>query len=122
MIAFRKAHPSLGRSRFWREDITWYGIGARTDLRDSSHSLALCLRGGSHKDRDIYVTINAYWEDLVFDVQEGNAHGWVRVIDTSLPSPQDFLAPGSEEALASREYRVKARSVVLLLGREAARV
>jgi glycogen operon protein len=26
MIAFRKAHPSLCRSRFWREDISWYGL------------------------------------------------------------------------------------------------
>src|SRR3954451_15291621 len=25
MIAFRKAHPSLGRSRFWRADVTWLG-------------------------------------------------------------------------------------------------
>ncbi len=122
MIAFRKAHPSLGRSRFWREDITWYGAGARTDLSYSSHSLALCLHGGSHKDRDFYVMINAYWEDLAFEVQEGNADEWVRVIDTSLPSPQDFLEPGSERALASREYRMKARSVVLLLRREAGRI
>ncbi len=27
MIVFRKAHPSLGRSRFWREDVRWYGVG-----------------------------------------------------------------------------------------------
>ena len=27
MIGFRKAHPSLGRSRFWREDVRWYGTG-----------------------------------------------------------------------------------------------
>ena len=26
MIAFRKAHPSLCRSRFWREDVSWYGV------------------------------------------------------------------------------------------------
>ncbi len=25
MIGFRKAHPSLCRSRFWREDVRWYG-------------------------------------------------------------------------------------------------
>jgi glycogen operon protein len=29
MIAFRKAHPSLARSRFWREDVRWYELDAR---------------------------------------------------------------------------------------------
>ena len=29
MIAFRKAHPSLARSRFWRDDVRWYGVGPR---------------------------------------------------------------------------------------------
>ena len=32
MIAFRKSHPSLSRSRFWREDVAWYGTGAAADL------------------------------------------------------------------------------------------
>ena len=27
MIAFRKSHPTLGRSRFWRDDVRWYGVG-----------------------------------------------------------------------------------------------
>ena len=25
MIAFRKRHPSLARSRFWRDDVRWFG-------------------------------------------------------------------------------------------------
>src|SRR4029077_5840077 len=25
MIAFRKAHPTIGRQTFWRDDITWHG-------------------------------------------------------------------------------------------------
>ncbi len=32
MIAFRKAHPSLARSRFWRDDIRWYGVNRQVDL------------------------------------------------------------------------------------------
>jgi glycogen operon protein len=27
MIASRKAHPSLARSRFWRDDVRWHGVG-----------------------------------------------------------------------------------------------
>ena len=62
MIAFRKSHPSLCRSRFWREDISWYGVGPMVDLSPDSRSLAFCLHGASQADDDIYVMINAYWE------------------------------------------------------------
>ncbi len=55
MIAFRKAHPSLGRSRFWREEVHWYGAGEQVDLADHSHSLAFCLHGASQQDDEIYV-------------------------------------------------------------------
>lgn len=113
MIAFRKAHPSLGRSRFWREDVNWYGVGQQTDMGFFSHSLAFCLHGASQGDKDIYVMVNAYWEDLAFTIQEGTAQDWRRVADTSLPSPQDFAEPGNEPRLQSLEYVVKARSIVV---------
>jgi isoamylase len=115
MIAFRKAHPSLGRSRFWRDDVSWYGVGKDVDLSDTSHTLAFCVRGAAQQDEDIYVMVNAYWENLDFTVQEGQAGEWKRVVDTSLASPFDFAAPGSEPTLNSMVYTVKARSVVVLL-------
>ena len=115
MIAFRKAHPSLARSRFWRDDVRWYGVGRQVDLSHASHSLAFCLRGGSEQDRDIYVMINAYWEDLAFRIQEGAASDWMRVVDTSRPDPLDLLEIGTEEPVASLDYKVEARSVVVLV-------
>jgi glycogen operon protein len=116
MIAFRKAHPSIGRSRFWRDDVQWYGMGREVDWSDGSHHLAYCLRGASQSDRDLYVMINAGPEDLRFAVQQGEAADWRRVVDTALPSPADFLANGEAEALASLTYVVRAHSVVVLLG------
>lgn len=113
MIAFRKAHPSLARSRYWREDVRWYGVGREPDLAHESHSLAFALHGASQDDVDIYVMINAYWEDLEFKIQEGGK--WRRVIDTSLESPLDFLDPGNESPLESLRYQVAARSVVVLM-------
>jgi len=114
MIAFRKAHPSLGRSRFWRHDIHWYGVGPVVDTSHHSHSLAFHLRGASQQDVDIYVMINAYWNDLIFIVQAGQAGQWKRVIDTGLESPDDFCDPGKEILLAAQAYVVKSRSVVVL--------
>src|SRR5262249_27891417 len=94
MIAFRKRHPSLSRSRFWREDVTWYGTSAKTDLSNASHSLAFCLHGASQDDDDIYVMINAYWENLEFQLQEGMARQWIRIVDTGFNSPDDFSESG----------------------------
>ncbi|MGC2492170.1 glycogen debranching protein [Candidatus Binatus sp.] len=115
MIAFRKAHPSLGRSRFWREDVNWYGVNGQVDLGYLSHSVAFCLHGGSQQERDIYVMINAYWQDLNFKIQEGKAGDWNCVADTAMSSPSDFFEVGKEKALTSLNYEVKARSVVVLV-------
>jgi len=112
MIAFRKSHPSLGRSRFWREDVSWYGTGPNADLSYDSRSLALCLHGASHGDDDIYAMINAYWEALEFHVQEGTAQEWKRVVDTALPSPDDFSNDGV--VLQQTKYLVAPRSIVVL--------
>jgi isoamylase len=113
MIAFRKNHPTLSRSRFWREDVAWYGTGATADLSPDSHSLAFCLRGASQNDQDIYVMINAYWETLEFRIQEGTASEWTRIVDTALPTPNDFS--NSREAMKTLNYLVTPRSVVVLL-------
>ena len=115
MIAFRKAHRSLGRSRFWRDDVRWYGVGPAADLAYHSRSLAFYLDGVSQPDVDLYVMINAYWEDLTFTVQEGQTGQWRRVIDTALDSPADFCEPGAEVLLTSPAYLVRGRSVVALV-------
>jgi len=115
MIAFRKAHPSLCRSRFWREDIRWYGVGPEVDLSYHSHSVAFCLHGASQQDDDLYVMINAYWEDLAFTIQDGPANHWRRVIDTSLDSPLDFVEPGTVLPITAQRSIVNARSIVVLL-------
>ena len=115
MIAFRKAHPSISRSRFWRDDVRWYGPTGQSDMSRDSHSLAFFLRGAAQEDKDIYVMINAYWEPVAFHIKHGQTHEWLRVIDTSLPSPDDFCESGAEESLQSSEYIVRARSIVVML-------
>jgi isoamylase len=113
MIAFRKSHPSLCRSRFWREDVAWYGTGLTVDASADSHTLALCLHGASEQDDDLYVMINAYWQQLKFHIQEGISSEWKRIVDTSLPGPEDFSPEG--RSIESMEYLVEPRSIVVLL-------
>jgi isoamylase len=110
MIAFRKAHPSIGRSRYWRQDARWYGTGPAVDFSYDSRSLAWCLHGATLNDCDLYVMINGFWGPLTFEIQEGAPGDWFRVADTALPSPQDIAAA----PVAGLEYSVQPRSIVIL--------
>ncbi len=114
MIAFRKAHPSIARDTFWRDDVKWYGVANNVDMSPDSHTLAYCLHGASENDDDIYVMINAYWEPLTFTIQEGLPEQWRRVVDTSLASPQDITDETSTQVLTSLFYTVAPRSAVVL--------
>jgi glycogen operon protein len=113
-IAFRKSRQMLGRSRFWREDVRWYGTQAEPDLSFESRSIAWRLHGAQFNESDLYVMANSYHQALRFRIQEGRAGDWKRVADTSLASPDDFAEPSAEHELASLDYEVGPRSVVVL--------
>jgi len=115
MIAFRKAHPTICRSRYWREDVRWYGLNGPADRSAESHSIAFFLDGASQQDQDLYVMINADAQDQTFFLQERKVEPWRRVVDTSLPSPDDFLETGREAPLGEPAYLMEGRSVVILI-------
>ncbi len=118
MIAFRKTHPSIARSHFWRDDISWYGRTDKdVDLSPGGQTLAWCLHGASLNDVDIYVMVNAGGTRAQFRVQEGSPDEWLLVVDTSLPGPHDFVLPDERQALASADYAVAGRSVVVFCKR-----
>jgi len=116
MIAFRKRHPSIGRSRFWREDVHWYGVDGGVDWGPASKQLAYCLHGASQGDEDLYVMINADAAGRSFQIQESSAGGWRRVVDTSLPPPEDIVEESVAPVVTGSEYPVAGRSVVVLAG------
>lgn len=64
---------------------------------------------------DLYVMINAWEHDLEFRIQKGSEGEWRQVVDTSLPSPDDFPEPGDEKILKKLSCTVKARSIVILI-------
>ena len=59
--------------------------------------------------------INAWTSPLAFQIQNGNAGEWKRVVDTSLANPDDILECGREVTVATASYEVRPRSVVVLL-------
>ena len=115
IIAFRKAHPSIARSQFWRDDIRWFGrMSPDVDLSAESQTLAWRLDGARLDDDDIYVMVNSAAGEMWFRVQEGDASKWNLIVDTGLPSPLDIAEPGEHRFLESSGYPVKGRSVVVL--------
>jgi glycogen operon protein len=112
MIAFRKAHPSIARPTYWREDVHWYGPEGVPDYGADSHRFAYYLRGSAMGDDDLYVMVNAHWQDCMFTVQEGTPENWSCVVDTALTSPRDFSE--TDRPLSRSKYLVTARSVVVL--------
>ena len=113
MIAFRKSHPSISRSRFWREDVKWYGAEHLVDMSPESHQLAFCLHGASQQDDDLYVMINSGQSPVEFGIHEGSVGEWRRVVDTSLGSPTDFAA--ERVKVDATHYVVAAQSVVVFV-------
>jgi len=94
--------------------VRWRGASGEPELSQESRSLAYFLSGASVEDDDLYVMINGGEADLDFSVQDGRAGEWLRAVDTSLSSPEDVSEPGREPRLASLQYRVGSRSVVVL--------
>jgi len=119
MIAFRKSHPTLGRSRYWRDDVRWHGIDGPVDLGPESRAVAWFLDGRDTGDDDLYVMVNAGGEAAAFRIAEPGP--WRRAADTSLPSPDDIVDPGAEPLVVGDRYAVGPRTVVLLVRRRAER-
>jgi len=113
MIQFRKDHPALARSTGWREHVKWFGTGGGVDMSPDSRSLAFFLQGADMRDQDFYVMLNAYWEPLIFTIQQPG--DWKRVVDTSRAGGQDILDNADEVPLGASVCTVNPRSIVVLV-------
>jgi isoamylase len=126
MIDFRKRHPVVHRARFFRgevnernlADITWHGCQLYSPGWNDPQSRALAFTlGGFGGEADVHVMLNMYWEPLTFELPPAGHRTWHRAVDTSLPSPADIAAPGSEPRVTTNEIVVEGRSVVVLVSR-----
>jgi glycogen operon protein len=115
MIDFRKAHPSLGRCRFWRDDVRWYGTGRNVDMGPDSRILGVYLCGASQHDADLYLMINGSDSDRTFEIQEGRPGQWQLAFDTGRSSPEDLLELPNRSCLQSLTYVVGSRSIAGLI-------
>jgi glycogen operon protein len=135
MIAFRLRHPGFMRPEFYtgREgkynaipDISWFDENGDTPDWDKI-GVCLALRMDGSKadimadkdDNDFFIMFNGGEKAVEFRIC-APLYGkkWVRAVDTSLPSPEDILAPGNEAMLSDPDaYLVERRSMVVLVSR-----
>ena len=102
-----------------RGEIEWHGVRLGCpDWSDDSHSIACTVRPSTHRiPLWLHLMCNAYWEALDFDVPsvpEIAVWGWQRWIDTARESPEDIMDPLVAPPVPRTQYRVMARSVVVL--------
>jgi glycogen operon protein len=135
LIAFRKDHPTLRRSRYFTgevnerglADISWHGARLNSPgwHDPGSRVLAFSLAGfpvagavgTSDADADIHVMMNMDWMDIEFDVPTVAGRTWHRVIDTFAPSPDDIHAQGKEPRFDGATCLVRNRSIVVLISK-----
>ena len=114
MIAFRKSHPSISRSHFWRDDVQWFGPDGPVDLSSASQTLAFHLSAEVMNEDDLYVLINGSNELAGFRVLRGSAGTWRKVIDTSAELPLDISNSGIAGDSVGDIITILPHSVVVL--------
>jgi glycogen operon protein len=127
LIAFRRAHPVLRRRTFLtgagtaaapQPDVGWHGLRlGEPDWGPQARTLAMHLAGAHAPvlDCDIYLAVNNGPEAVLFDLpRPPRGTRWLRLIDTSRPSPDDIADDGGEPAVRGRRLAVEGRSCVVL--------
>jgi glycogen operon protein len=115
----RLKHTYLGMTESHpNPHVVWHGIDvALPDWSYDSHSLAFTLHHPKAGEQ-LHLILNAYWEPLVFNLPPlANGKQWYRVIDTFLPSPQDFCELAIAPQILKTSYLVQARTSVVLMAK-----
>jgi isoamylase len=115
IIHFIQSKYAFTMDNYWvgSEDLklSWHGTKLHEpDWAEYSHSLGLLLET---KQGNAYLMFNSYWEDLAFELPK--RHQWHRLIDTAMPSPEDFCPPQTTPKVTNKTYKVVSRSIVVLV-------
>jgi isoamylase len=117
MIAFRRQHKPVRDVSFYAEgDITWHGRrDGSPDWGPKSKSLSCVIAG----DQDLCLMFHSGSTDGRCTIPAARpGRRWHLAVDTAKPCPDDIYPSGREPVLTDqRRYTLKARSMVILVGR-----
>ncbi len=129
MIALRKRHRSLRRSRFLtgepdsgrqgQPDVVWYGqtLQAPQWYETTPGVLRFTLAGQARGEGDLHVMFNLSGERRTVEVPTIPGHRWYRAVDTALASPGDALPPDDQPPIRERLLAMESRSAMVLESR-----
>ena len=92
LIHFRKNHPLFARTTYLKNhEVDWHGHQPfEPDWEPSNRFVAYTLKDPDHQ-HEIYIAFNAGFEAADIELPPPpQGKSWRRVVDTTLPSPQDF--------------------------------
>jgi glycogen operon protein len=96
--------------------IRWHGTALdKPDWGVDSHAIAVAFR--NHALNDVrYIAINSYWNTLNFELPPlpEPSSRWIRMIDTSLASPEDIADVERGSQVMASTYSVNPHSIVML--------
>ncbi len=134
-ISLRLKHPVFRRQDFFdgithsanaNPDISWFSCdGKSLDWNTANHFLAYRLSGAKSEtkakndDTDFFVMCNSSTKDITVKLPvAGRAKQWYRLVDTSVPAPNDFLEEENAELVETqRTYILPSRTMVVLQSR-----
>ena len=120
LIALRRRYKALRQTNFAdpekcrisSDNLRFHGIQVETpDWEYCSHSFAFELLDAPMEPR-FYVAMNAWREPLTFELPK---RAWIDLVDTSKPSPDDFIEPDKAEYYHSSKVVVAPDSVRILM-------
>ncbi|MEM1238653.1 MAG: glycogen debranching protein GlgX [Cyanobacteria bacterium P01_H01_bin.26] len=96
--------------------ITWHGVKlGQPDWSHDSHSLAFTLSYHEYGEQ-LHVMLNAFYKPLTFELPPPPPERqWRRLIDTALPTPEDFSQLEGAISVKTAAYSVNERSSVVLM-------
>ncbi len=127
LIQLRQRVSLFQQPHFWSTldkgnsaQLTWHGVRLQEpDWGDDSRSLAFTLHDDINVNSEpLHIMLNAYWEALTFELPPlPENRRWHRVLDSALPSPDDYCERQEAPVIEEESYRVAGRSSVVLVGK-----
>lgn len=128
LIALRRRHPNLTVNRYFTDapvpgrgipGVAWHGLRLYEPLWHDNQArlLAYTLAGLSAEEEDLHVILNMSEQALDMPLPPIPGRRWHIALDTAQIPPLDIVARSRQVPLVAAQYRVDARSVVVLESR-----
>lgn len=124
LIALRKRHPSLRRTRFFEPatagetpEIVWYGEDLEPPDWQDGGATVLCftLPGRGGDEAALHVMLNMSSTEKRLPLPDARRYKWHRVVDTTRASPDDVTPTGAP--VRSAKYELPALGVAIFESR-----